>query len=316
MARFKRVDAGDSISAAQYNLLLTEVERLGKIGVSGPLTLDDGPGGIVIGASVSHKTYPIQIAAAAGGGGYYTGTLKVPPATNADETADLALAGFEDGDTVIVANAEENSLPTHWIKDGAWVFGRYIGIESGGDYRQVFLVDGGYYRVASPAELATGQVNEYSSTPDTHHWVRDEETSGVKHGDTPVKIMTAITAVELGLNGTSGTGRKLYAAVASRGIAFDAGGRCFDIDPEATELFEIDIPDDGITIENGSAYNDVTTIVVGGGLTVTDNGGGSVTVEPAYDCITDIRWESSTKKLQYSKDGGATWVDIVTFEAC
>jgi len=229
---------------------------------------------------------PLQVLADADGGGVYVGRKQFVPGNPTDigvVESQNANPQFEDGDDeILIVNAEEIALPTHWIKNGEKVWGRWIGYDEEKG-REVWFVNGGYYRIASPAELSTGQVNEYASTPDTHHWVRDEETSGVKHGDTPVKIMTAITAVELGLNGTSGTGRKLYVAVASRGVAFDAGGRCFDIDPEATELFELDIPDTppGITITNGSTITDVTEIVVDEGLDVTDNGGGSVTIGPA-----------------------------------
>ncbi len=158
----------------------------------------------------------MKIHANAAGGGFYTGYSVTDPSDavgdeNLAEPEGRTVASEED---VLIANAEEDGLPTHWLKPGSFAVGRVIGQDPDG--KEIVEITNGTARTASPSTL--GSSSEGSETADTHDWDRRIIAAGNDYGDTPVDMwITARVAYD------ETSAKTLYGF--ARKLSFDASGR-------------------------------------------------------------------------------------------
>jgi hypothetical protein len=174
---------------------------------------------------------PVRITANADGGGIYVGEFLIgsPDVVRTTE-ADLgATAGFEGSAECLIVNAEENGLPTHWLKVDDYAIGKVVGVENDEDGKPVVLLDGGYYRVA------LDQLFGLDASNADYKWQRDdvEDAPTKLYGDGPV---TVVLANDLSVtDNLDGTATFVWA---KRTAKYDAGGRLFEITTGAAAAAE------------------------------------------------------------------------------
>lgn len=135
---FKRVNPGDPITAAMWNALVDEINRLGNLSVAPPLSLSDTGAGLALSVDASDASddadVVVQIDTTATPGGKYEGFFTNPPTTNYDPASgDLATTDIADsiGDACHIINLAEEGASGHLIdpSDAPHYVGRIIGTD-------------------------------------------------------------------------------------------------------------------------------------------------------------------------------------------